>query len=154
DEAPELGAAVNALGQPEAGMGVAAGDIDGDGLLDLFLTHLRDEKNTLYRNLGATGFQDDSWAVGLAGPSMPYTGFATGFFDYDNDGDLDVAVVNGRIARGPLLVHNQPPGYWDAYAEPNLLFQNDGTGHFKDVSSQAGAFCATPQNGRGLAFGD
>src|SRR5262249_23238885 len=78
DEAPDLGAAVNALGQPEAGMGVAAGDIDGDGVLDLFLTHLRDEKNTLYRNLGTTGFQDDSWAVGLAGPSMAYTGFGTG----------------------------------------------------------------------------
>ncbi len=154
DQAVELGAAVNALGQPEASMGLASGDVDNDGDQDLFMTHLRDEKNTLYRNLGAIGFQDDSWGTGLAGPSIPFTGFGTGFFDFDNDGDLDIAVVNGRIARGPILAQNKPAGYWDAYAEPNLLFQNDGAGNFQDVSEKAGAFCSNVENSRALAFAD
>jgi enediyne biosynthesis protein E4 len=154
NEAPSLGAAINSLGQPEAGMGIDAGDIDSDGDLDLFLTHLSAEKNTLYRNLGASGFQDDSWASGLAGPSVPFTGFGTGFFDFDNDGDLDVAVVNGRIARGNLLLHSSHPSYWDPYAEPNFLFANDGAGHFQNISNRAGSFCSNIQSSRGLAFGD
>jgi enediyne biosynthesis protein E4 len=154
DEAMSLGAAVNATGQPEASMGVTAGDIDGDLHPDLFMTHLRDEKNTLYRNLGAIGFQDDSWNTGLAAPSIPFTGFGSGFFDFDNDSDLDVAVVNGRIARGPLLIRNKTPGYWDPYAETSFLFQNDGSGKFQDVSNNAGSFCKAVENRRGLAFGD
>ncbi len=154
DEAMERGAAVNALGQPEASMGVATGDMDGDGDLDLFMTHLREEKNTLYRNLGAVGFQDDSWEAGLAGPSIPFTGFGTGFFDFDNDGDLDIAVANGRIARGPLLIHNESASYWDPYAESNFLFQNDGAGHFQNVSQRAGAFWSAVENSRSLAFAD
>ncbi len=154
DQALELGAAVNALGQPEASMGITAGDIDTDDDLDLFMTHLRDEKNTLYRNHGAVGFQDDSWATGLAGPSIPFTGFGAGFFDFDNDSDVDLALVNGRIARGSLLVHKKEASYWDDYAEPNMLFQNDGAGKFQNVSDQAGTFCSTVENSRGLAFGD
>jgi hypothetical protein len=154
DRAIELGAAVNALGQPEASMGLTAGDFDADDDLDLFMTHLREEKNTLYRNLGPVGFQDDSWGTGLAGPSVPFTGFGAGFFDYDNDGDLDLSVVNGRIARGSMLVQNKTNSYWDAYAEPNFLFQNDGSGNFLDWSKNAGTFCSTIENSRGLAFGD
>ena len=154
DQAVILGAAVNATGQPEASMGVTAGDADGDQDLDLFMTHLRDEKNTFYRNHGTIRFQDESWAAGLAGISLPYTGFGTGFFDYDHDGDLDLAVVNGRVTRGPLLTSHQPHRYWDDYAEPNFLFQNDGEGHFQPASDQAGAFASTVENSRGLAFGD
>jgi hypothetical protein len=154
DRAVELGAALNALGQPEASMGITTGDIDGDDDLDLFMTHLRDEKNTLYRNHGTIGFEDDSWSTGLAGPSIPFTGFGAGFFDFDNDSDLDVAIVNGRIARGPLLIQKKKANYWDAYAEPSMLFQNDGKGKFQDVSNQAGTFCSTIENKRGLAFGD
>src|SRR5262249_14430 len=75
DQASPLGAAVNAMGQAEAGMGIAVGDVDNDGDLDLFISHLRDEKNTLFRNYGERGFQDDSWAVGVAGVSLPFTGF-------------------------------------------------------------------------------
>lgn len=154
DEAVALGAAVNESGQPEAGMGVTAGDADGDQDFDLFITHLREEKNTFYRYYGKEGFQDESWAVGLAGVSVPFTGFGTGFFDYDNDGDLDLAVGNGRVTRGPLLTDRRPPQYWDDYAEPNFLFENDGAGHFHDVSKDAGSFASTVDNSRGLAFGD
>jgi hypothetical protein len=135
-------------------MGIAAGDADADSDQDLFMTHLRDEKNTLYRNFGAVGFQDDSWATGLGAPSIPFTGFGAGFFDFDNDMDLDIAVVNGRIARGPSLLRNKNAEYWDAYAEPNFLFQNDGSGKFQNVSDKAGTFATTIENSRGLAFGD
>lgn len=154
DQALALGAAVNESGQPEAGMGVTFGDVDGDQDFDLFITHLREEKNTFYRNYGKEGFQDESWAAGLAGVSIPFTGFGTGFFDYDNDGDLDLAVVNGRVTRGPLLTTTRPPKYWDEYAEPNLLFENDGHGKFRDASKDAGSFAATIENSRGLVFGD
>jgi len=154
DQAGALGCAVNAAGQPEASMGVMGADVDNNQQMDLFMTHLRDEKNTFYRNDGASGFQDESWAVALAGPSLPFTGFGTGFFDFDNDGDLDVAVVNGRVTRGPLLVNKQKPSYWDYYAEPNFLFENDGTAHFKLVSDKAGSFASTVENSRALAFGD
>jgi len=149
-----LGAAVNALGRPEAGMGIAMGDIDNDKDLDLFLTHLRGESNTFYRNSSVHGFQDDTSPTGLAGPSMPLTGFGTGFFDYDHDGDLDLAVVNGRVTRGPLLTDTDPPDYWDHYAEPNLLFENDGRGRFRDVSGLGASFCTDIENSRALAFGD
>jgi enediyne biosynthesis protein E4 len=135
-------------------MGVTAADADGDQHLDLFMTHLREEKNTFYRNHGSEGFQDESWAVGLAGVSVPFTGFGTGFFDYDNDGDLDIAVANGRVTRGPLLVKKEKPGYWDDYAEPNFLFQNDGEGHFRVAADDAGTFASTIENSRGLCFGD
>ena len=154
DQATTLGAAVNATGQPEASMGVTGGDADGDGDFDLFMTHLREEKNTFYRNYGPGGFQDESWAVGLAGISLPYTGFGDGFFDYDNDGDLDLAIVNGRVTRGPLMTTTPKPSYWDYYAEPNFLFENDGTARFQLASREAGAFASSVENSRGLAFGD
>jgi hypothetical protein len=148
-----MGAAVNAMGQPEANMGVAIGDADNDGFLDLFVTHLRNESNTFYRGT-KMGFQDDTTVSGLGGPSIPYTGFGTGFFDYDQDGDLDIAVVNGRVIRGQPLTRSSPPAYWDDYAEPHQLFENNGGGSFTDSSSRAGSFTSHMETGRGLAFGD
>jgi enediyne biosynthesis protein E4 len=154
DAAMQLGAAVNAMGQAEAGMGIAIGDVNGDEDLDLLITHLRDESNTLYSNAGQLGFQDDTASSGLGPPSVPYTGWGTSFFDYDHDGDLDVAIVNGRVLRGPPLVQKQSPEYWDPYLEPNLIFENDGTGQFQDISAKAGPFCSLIENGRALLFGD
>ena len=154
DVALPLGAAVNAAGQAEAGMGIAVGDLDADTDPDLFITHLRGETNTLFRHSGKLGFQDDTASSGLGAFSLPYTGFGTGYFDYDQDGDLDVAVVNGRVTRGPLLTKNNPPKYWDHYAEPNLLYENDGSGKFIAKHEQAGPFCSDIENSRGLAFGD
>ncbi len=154
DVALPLGAAVNAAGQAEAGMGIAIGDLDADADPDLLITHLRGETNTLFRHSGKLGFQDDTASSGLGAFSLPYTGFGTGYFDYDQDGDLDVAVVNGRVTRGPLLTQNNPPKYWDHYAEPNLLYENDGSGKFIAKHEQAGPFCSDIENSRGLAFGD
>jgi enediyne biosynthesis protein E4 len=152
DMALQLGVALNALGRSEASMGVAVGDVNQDSKPDLFVTNLRDETNTLYVNNGALGFQDVSINSGLGLPSLPFTGFGTGFFDFNQDGNLDVAVVNGRVTRGALLTKNQPPQYWDPYMEPNVLFENIGNGVFKNVS--AGSFTSRLQNARGLAFGD
>ncbi len=154
DVALPLGAAVNAAGQAEAGMGIAVGDLDADADPELFITHLRGETNTLFRHAGKLGFQDDTASSGLGAFSLPYTGFGTGFFDYDHDGDLDTAVVNGRVTRGPLLLQNKPLKYWDHYSEPNLLYENDGSGHFVAKHEQAGSFCNEIENSRGLAFGD
>ena len=153
DQAAGLGAAVNVLGQPEAGMGLAAGDIDNDGDFDFFVTHLRNETNTFFHNMGAAGFQDDTATSGLGGPSLPYTGFGTAFVDFDNDGNLDVPVVNGRVIRGPRLPKNSK-SYWDDYAEPNLFFENNGNGSFQNINQRALAFTSPVENSRGLAVGD
>ncbi len=154
DSGLAMGVAVNAMGQSEASMGVAVGDADQDSRLDLFVSNLRDETNTFYRNRGELGFQDDSLPSGLGPPSLAFTGFGTGFFDFNNDGNLDVAVVNGRVTRGASLVRNNPPLYWDSYAEPDLLFENTADGHFRNVGNQAGSFTSSIENSRGLAFGD
>ena len=135
-------------------MGATVGDIDSDDDLDLFLGHFGGESNTLYRNSGEIGFQDDTSPAALSTPSLPYTGFGCGFFDYDNDGDLDLAVVNGRVIRGPVLTDQKPATYWDDYAEPNLVFENDGKGIFKNVSDLFSEFTSRVENSRALVFGD
>lgn len=95
-----MGAAFNVHGEPEAGMGVVAADLDSDLNPDLFVTHLASETNTYYRNLGAgRGFSDATGQAGLAASSMALTGFGTAALDVDLDGDLDLAVVNGRVNR-------------------------------------------------------
>ncbi|MFN7975955.1 MAG: CRTAC1 family protein [Acidobacteriota bacterium] len=161
DEALARGAAYNEMGQAQASMGVTFGDADGDGDLDLFMTNLKGETNTFYENQGEPGFVDRSSPSGLAGPSFAYTGFGAAFFDDDNDGDLDLAVVNGRVIRGARVVPaagsepagDKPPPYWDDYAEPNLLFQNDGHGKFQP-SCDGDPFCGIVETSRGLAIGD
>jgi hypothetical protein len=153
DMALRLGAAFNELGQAEAGMGIAIGDIENDGDPDLFISHVRFESNTLYLLEQNIGFYDNSAPAGLAGPSMPYTGFGTGFFDFDHDGDLDLAVANGRVTRGVLLTNRKPAQYWDHYAEPNMLFENLGNGKFQTLTSGE-PFSTLVENSRGLAFGD
>jgi len=154
DEAMLRGCGVNGAGQPEANMGVTVGDVNSDGLLDLFITHERNEKNTLFLADANGYYADKSSAAGMAAIDLPYTGWGTGFFDYDHDGDLDVAVVNGRISP-----HEGKPGaklgeFWNRYALDNLLFENDGAGKFRNASSRAGGFTKHVEVGRGLAFGD
>jgi hypothetical protein len=148
DDAVLLGVAFNHYGVGEAGMGVAVGDGDGDGDFDLFVTHLIEESNTLYANLGAVGFDDVTGTAGLAAESLAYTGFGTAFEDFDLDGDLDLAVVNGAVKRRsrPLL----DGGFWAGYAEPNLYFANRGDGHFEDRSSEVPALTAPLEVSRAL----
>jgi hypothetical protein len=142
ERAMVLGAAFNEYGVAEAGMGVAAGDVDADGDLDLFLTHLIGETNTLYRNLGAAGFEDATAWSGLGPPGAQYTGFGTALFDLDNDGDLDTAVANGGVKRRPAILENAVPALWQPYAEPNLVFENLGDGRFAPLDALPGAATA------------
>ncbi|MBZ0113537.1 MAG: CRTAC1 family protein [Thermoanaerobaculia bacterium] len=153
DEALILGTSVNASGLEEAGMGVLAADFDSDADLDLFLTHLRDETNTFYRNLGPSrGFQDDSTGAGLAASSAPYTGFGTAALDLDLDGDLDLVVANGRVLRAQALTE-ELPAPWNQYAEPNLVYGNQ-KGVFGLLGNEVLSFTEPVEIGRGLATGD
>lgn len=148
DAALFLGVALNAQGRSEASMGVLLGDVDGDADLDLFMTHLRAQTNTLYRNQGG-GFLDDTAAMGLALPSLPWTGFGTRFVDLELDGDLDLLLVNGAVAREGGV---SAAGGLDAYAEPAQAFLGDGTGRFEEVAIEG--FTGAPAVGRGLVTGD
>ncbi len=154
DEAVMRGAGFNGNGKPEGSMGVTIADADGDGRFDLAMTNLWNESNTLLAGSGGGLFSDVSGRSGMAAVDLPLTGFGCGFFDYDHDGDLDFAVVNGRVQGWPPLPAARPGDFWSSYAEPNLLFENGGGGGFANVGEQAGGFSSLPEIDRGLAFGD
>jgi hypothetical protein len=154
EEAVVRGLAYNALGQAEANMGVALGDVAGNGLFDVFVTHLTEEMNTLWRQGPRGIFHDRTAAAGLANPRWRGTGFGVVFADFDHDGALDLALVNGRISRGPAADEKTLGPFWGRYAERSQLFVNDGTGRFRDISSQNPAFCGRAAVARGLACGD
>ncbi|HGY90260.1 MAG TPA: CRTAC1 family protein [Planctomycetes bacterium] len=150
DQGMLLGCAVNGEGASEASMGVALGDVDRDGDLDLFMTHLVDESHTLYIRDESGGFTDATATAGLQTPSLRRTGFGTVFLDVDLDGALDLAVVNGRVSRGPLdpsLTEDSP---WSVYAERNQLFRGDGRGAFADLGDVAGDFGCVARVSRAL----
>jgi hypothetical protein len=154
DEAMMRGVAFDGLGNAQSNMGVTVGDVDGDGRLDLFITHLTAETHTLWRQTAAGLFQDGTAAAGLAMPHWRGTGFGTIFADFDLDGALDIAVVNGRVSRGPAAKGNGLTPYWARYAERNQLFRNDGRGVFRDIGRGNEAFCGAFAVTRGLVWGD
>jgi hypothetical protein len=138
-------------------MGVTVGDVDGDGRLDLFITHLTEESHTLWRQTVPGLFLDQTARCGLASTRWRGTGFGTILADFDHDGQLDIAVVNGRVGhpkgRGLLSSEADPGSFWGRYSERNQLFANGGAGRFRDISSASEPFCATPAVSRGLAWG-
>jgi hypothetical protein len=136
------GVAVNQEGQPEASMGVDAGDFDGDGDPDLILAHLDQESNTVYANDGSGLFTDVSISSGLGLPSLAFTAFGAAWLDYDNDGWLDLLTVNGAVV-GP-----------DSLPQTNQLFRNSGGTLFTEVTAEAGAVFELSEVTRGAAFGD
>ncbi|MBK6767471.1 MAG: CRTAC1 family protein [Ardenticatenales bacterium] len=169
------GAAYNLTGEAEAGMGVVADDLTGDGRTDAVVTHLHAETNTFYaRRTAGAGFDDLTLPSGLGLPSYPLTGFGIAAFDAELDGDLDIVVANGRVHRSlPALPGAAPAGPWAALAEPKLLQLNDGVGNFETVGSSNGSngsngsnrsqattsaapcgLCADTDISRGLAAGD
>jgi hypothetical protein len=158
DEAAQRGLAYNGLGQPQGNMGTALGDLDGSGRFAVFITHLTEETNTLWRQEPGDLFRDVTAAAGLAGSRWRGTGFGTAFGDFDNDGALDLAVVNGRVARSKTPPDAATPAglgpAWAAYAERGQLFAGDGSGGFRDVSPAQPDFCGTAAVSRGLAVGD
>jgi hypothetical protein len=151
DDALLAGCAVNRDGAPEASMGVDAGDFDNDGDEDLFMTHLSKETNTLYVNDGRGTFEDATVRTGLGAPRMRYTGFGTAWIDYDNDGWLDLLVVNGAVT---LIEEQLAAGDPYPLHQSNQLFRNTGGGTFEDVSARAGEAFELSEVGRGAAFGD
>jgi len=151
NEAPLRGSAVNADGAAEAGMGIDIADFDGNGTEDIFLTHLTREKSTLFYNRGGGYFEDRSVEVGVAAPSIPFTGFGTAFFDYDNDGWLDIVAANGAVH---LIEELRAKGDPYPLHQNKQMFHNLGNGRFEDVTARSGAAFELSEVGRGLAVGD
>jgi hypothetical protein len=137
------GTAVNENGSEQGSMGVTLGDYDHDGRLDLFITNFDDDYNTLYHDDGKGSFTDVSYAANVAAVSLPYVGWGTKFFDYDNDGWVDLLVVNGHV-------YPQLP----TYRQRNFVHHNNRDGTFEEVGAQLGAAFAEKRTGRGAAFGD
>ncbi len=137
------GTAVNESGSEQGCMGVSLGDFDHDGKLDLFITNFDDEYNILYHNDGHNAFTDVSYRAKVAEVSLPYVGWGTKFFDYDNDGWVDLFVANG---------HAYPQR--DHYRQRELLHHNNRDGTFSEGGIQAGGPLGEERVGRGVAFGD
>ncbi len=150
DEALLAGVAVNRQGQPEASMGVSAGDFDADGDDDLFMTHLMSETNTLYVNDGGL-FEDRTLETGLAAGSLAFTSFGTAWLDVDNDGWLDLMIANGSVK---ILEALAKDGDLFPLDQPNQLLMNAGGRRFEDATARAGAAFAAAEVSRGAAFGD
>ncbi len=139
------GVACNADGGYQAGMGIACGDLDGDGRPDLAVTNFFGESTTFYRNLGHATFADATAAVGLKAPSRFLLGFGAVFLDVDNDGRLDLATANGHI-------HDLRPGI--PYPMPAQLLTGGPDGRLTDVTPRIGEPWTVPRIGRGLAAAD
>jgi hypothetical protein len=154
DEALNRGVAYNIMGQAEAGMGVTLGDVDGDGLFDLFVTHLTEESNRLWQQGPRGFFRDQTAAHGLSRGRWRGTGFGTVLADFDHDGALDLAIANGRVSKAAANANPDLGPHWGLYAERNQLFANDGKGYFQDISHLNSALCGIPNVARGLTWGD
>lgn len=151
EDALFAGAAVDSQGQPQASMGVVAGDLDGDGDEDLFMTHLRMEMNMIYINDGSGLFADRALPSGLGRSSFAYTGFGTALFDYDNDGQLDLYVANGAVKRDPEQVRLERPLPLE---QTNQLFRGSGGGTFTEVEAESRVDVVHSEVSRGVAVGD
>ena len=145
------GTAVSPEGQAKASMGVDAGDFDNDGDEDLFIAELTGQGADLYVNDGTGVFSDESAQAGLRLATLPFTGFGASWFDFDNDGWLDIATVNGAVTHTvEALARNEK----FALQQRKQLFHNLGNGHFEDVSAKAGKAFQVADVSRGAAFGD
>jgi hypothetical protein len=145
------GVAVSGTGNAEASMGIDAGDYDNDGDEDLFITNWLAQMNVLYVNTGGGLFEDRRAAAGLGPPSLAKTGFGTAWFDYDNDGWLDLLTANGSVSIIEAQARAKEPF---PLRMPNQLYRNLGNGKLEDVSPRAGKAFELSDVSRGAAFGD
>jgi enediyne biosynthesis protein E4 len=145
-----MGVAVSEDGGEQGGMGVAVGDYDGSGRLSVYKTNFAEEYNDLYHNDGDR-FTDLSFRSKTAPSSLPYVGWGTAFFDYDNDGWLDIVAVNGHVY--PQLDQARR-GASAPYRQRKLLYHNRGDGTFDEVAAQVAPALMEERVSRGLAVGD
>ena len=148
DVATDAGVAYDEDGREQAGMGSAIGDYDGDCHEDIFKTNFSDDVSSLYKNNGDGTFTSTIQQVGL-GLNTRYLGWGVAFIDADNDGWLDLLLVNGHVYPEVDTAH-----LGSTYKQPCLFYWNTGKGTFKDLSKSAGPGCTTVASGRGLAVGD
>lgn len=142
------GAALNEHGREQAHMGVAIGDYDGDGRADIHITNFSDDSNVLYHNDGGGNFTDVTFPAGLGEVTIPFLGWGTNFFDYDNDGWLDLLAANGHVY--PLA---DTADWGTSYRQRLLLFRNVKN-KFREAGSGAGPALNVPRPSRGSAVGD
>jgi hypothetical protein len=151
DAALEAGVALNSAGQPTAAMGVDGGDVNGDGNLDYMVINFSQEVDSLFLGEGGGFFTESSARCGLAEPTYNPLGFGMKLFDHDLDGDLDIYIARGHILDNVELLH---PNTGNRHPQPDQLLENDGTGHFRDVSATSGAWFREAMVGRAAAFAD
>jgi enediyne biosynthesis protein E4 len=144
----EAGVAYSANGKPRSGMGLDSADFNEDGWQDLFVANLDREDFAIYRNNRDGTFDDLAAPTGIAKATRAMSGWGLKFFDYDNDGDLDLFLANGNPDDLIRALHGE-----SAYEEPLMLFHGSGES-FADVSAQSGPLFATMMSSRGLAIGD
>jgi len=143
------GVAYSEEGQPRSGMGVDSGDYDNDGKMDLFVANIDQEKFAIYHNAGDETFTDQAGETGIGQATRLLSGWGLKFFDYDNDGNLDLILANGHP--DDMVDENQTQVH---YREPLMLFHNNGKRQFINVSATAGAAFQEMWSARGLAVGD
>lgn len=148
EEALLAGVAVSGDGREQAGMGVDAGDYDGDGRFDLVTTNFAQDHTTLYQNKGDGLFADVSFPTGMAATLGPYLGWGVGFVDVDNDADLDVFIANGHVFPDVDKTGTS------TYRQKNQLFRNEGRGRFRHITEDVGGGLLLDKSSRGAAFGD
>ncbi|MFN3323826.1 MAG: CRTAC1 family protein [Bryobacteraceae bacterium] len=142
------GVAFNADGKEMSSMGVAVGDYNNDGNVDLFITTFSNDNYVLFHNDGDGLFTDASYPVGVGEATVPYLGWAAFFFDYDNDGHPDLFCANGHVypeVDGALR---------ETYRQPMQLFRNLGNGKLRDWSREAGLLAIPPESARGGSYAD
>ncbi len=143
------GTGLSQNGMEQAGMGSDVGDVNEDGLLDIFVTNFSADYNTLYLNQGELRFVDATDVAGLGVASLPYLGWSTRLADLDADGDLDIFVVNGHVYP---QVDDADIG--ESFRQPMQVFLNRGDGTFEDKISELGAVLTEPRASRGAGLGD
>ncbi len=148
DIAVAAGCAYSQDGKPQAGMGVAVGDYDRNGTVDLFKTNFAGDTSTLYANDGKGSCEDRTFAGGI-GLNTRWLGWGVGFLDLDNDGWLDLFLVNGHVYPEVQRVQTEA-----GYKQRKIVYRNLGNGRFQDVSERLGPPVTTPAAGRGAAFAD
>ena len=148
DIALEAGCAYSIDGKPQAGMGVTAGDYDRDGRLDIFKTNFAGDTSTLFHNTGAAVFDDATFPAGI-GINTRWLGWGCGFVDVDNDGWLDIFLVNGHVYPEVEKLTTEA-----GYAQRKIVYRNLRNGRFEDVTDKIGGATMVPTPSRGCAFGD